>query len=255
LKKTKEFILARLGELTYFDQIGEGGQEHSLNKPFSDENTGAMLIDIGIIISLLPPAPARILECGCGTGWLSYFLSRKGYTVVGQDISKTAIELARKNPVFVNEANKITFICSDFEGLNFSNEFDGVIFYEALHHSRNENSAIASAYRALKSNGVFLAFEPGVGHEESSRDVIERYDVGDRDMPPKLIVKHGKKLGFREFRIFLPATRILTSFYVSKAPNKSLISTLKSVPFFNILNFCRHYLFLKQNNGTTWMLK
>ncbi|MCS7123327.1 MAG: hypothetical protein RMJ17_02010 [Candidatus Aenigmarchaeota archaeon] len=50
------------GEKDYLKKIGEGGEEHAFNKPFSDIHRGRYLIDIGIILSLLPPPPAKLLD-------------------------------------------------------------------------------------------------------------------------------------------------------------------------------------------------
>ncbi|MDQ4678677.1 methyltransferase domain-containing protein, partial [Stenotrophomonas maltophilia group sp. RNC7] len=38
---------------------------------------------------LLPAAPARILELGCGNGMISLILANQGYSVVGVDISRS----------------------------------------------------------------------------------------------------------------------------------------------------------------------
>ena len=100
------------GERSYFTMIGEEGRQHSINKPFSDDSCSKKFMDLAVIFSLLPPIPARILECGCGTGWLTYFMARKGYECVGTDVSQEAIELAIKNPVFSQNDNiHPTIIC------------------------------------------------------------------------------------------------------------------------------------------------
>src|SRR5262245_12999556 len=117
------------GELTYFDRIGPENRKHSLNKPFSDERRGALLMEIGAILLLMPPPPRRVLECGCGPGWLTWMLAKCGYEVVGQDVNEKAIELARDNPMFHEVEAKPSFIVSDFEQLDFSDEFDVVVFF------------------------------------------------------------------------------------------------------------------------------
>ena len=44
----------------------------------------------------LPPAPARILDCGGGPGRYSIELARRGYEVTLFDLSAGSLELARK---------------------------------------------------------------------------------------------------------------------------------------------------------------
>src|SRR3954462_3184773 len=158
--------MTKQAENDYPVLIGETGRVHARDKPFSDENRGLMLCDVGTIMNLLPPRPARVLELGCGAGWFSCLLARHGYEVVGVDISEAMIELAEQNRR-AQAAGHVRFMRGDYEGLKFANEFDAVIFYDSLHHSDSEEDAIAAAYRALKPGGILLTHEPGEGHSKS----------------------------------------------------------------------------------------
>lgn len=241
------------GEYTYFEQIGEEGRVHSINKPFSDSETPRLFMDMGAIFSLLPRAPARVLECGCGTGWLSYFLARKGYTVVGQDCNTEAIDLARSNPVFRRDSTP-EFVCSDFEALGYKDEFDAILFYASLHHSQEEQKTIRGAYCALRENGVFIAIEPGLGHHAKSRGTIDKYDVGDRDMPPNLVVRLGKRAGFRETHIYQHPGQ-LTSMLYREEPHSTLIKKVCRVPGGRYLLLFLNLLVFRRYNGLVWMRK
>lgn len=245
--------MPRSGEYTYFEQIGAEGRRHAVNKPFSDDDTPRSFMDLAALFSLLPPPPARILECGCGTGWLCYFLARKGYAVVGQDCSQDAIALAKANPLFA-QVGEVEFACSDFEELELENEFDAVVFYASLHHSQREEQAIRNAYRALRPGGVFLAIEPGVGHEAKSQQVIEKYDVGDRDMPPTLVVRIGKQVGFRERKIYLQPAQ-LTSVLFAQTPHSRALQKLFRLPLGRTLALLSSLWFFKRFNGMVWMRK
>jgi SAM-dependent methyltransferase len=48
-----------------------------------------------LMLELLPPAPARVADLGCGTGTLSLLLTELGYEVTGVDFSAEMIRLAR----------------------------------------------------------------------------------------------------------------------------------------------------------------
>lgn len=190
------------GELSYYERIGPGGREHALNKPFSDERRGAQLMEVGAVLLLLPPPPARVLECGCGAGWLSYILAKSGYHVVGQDVSAQAIELARSSPMFHTLEKPPVFISSDFEELPFEGEFDAAVFFDALHHSIDMPLAIRQVFRALKPGGLMIASEPGVGHARAAGEFSRTWDVTDKDAPPKLILRLGREAGFSAGQVY-----------------------------------------------------
>lgn len=47
-----------------------------------------------LLVSLLPPAPARVADLGCGTGTLSLLLAGEGYAVDGVDFSPAMVARA-----------------------------------------------------------------------------------------------------------------------------------------------------------------
>jgi SAM-dependent methyltransferase len=62
-----------------------------------------------LLLSVLPPAPARIADLGCGTGTLTLLLAAQGYVVDGVDFSPEMIRRAReKEPV-----GQVTFTEAD----------------------------------------------------------------------------------------------------------------------------------------------
>jgi SAM-dependent methyltransferase len=199
--------MPRTGELTYFKRVGVAGRRHSITKPFSDEDSGLYLQRVGALFNLLPPPPARILECGCGTGWLAYFLARRGYEVVATDVAPDAIRLAESNPTFL-EGPVPEFMVADSEALEFDAAFDVVIFFDSLHHSLDESAALSCAYRSLKPGGFCVALEPGLGHNRRSAMVEGNYDVTEKDMPPSYIRRLGLDVGFSRCRI-LPSPQHL----------------------------------------------
>src|SRR5262249_29369143 len=153
------------------------------------------------LLRLLPQPPARLLECGCGTGWLSYFLAKRGYEVVATDVCPDAIQLARDNPTF-QQGPVPQFHLADVEQLAFPAEFDAVLFFDSLHHAVDELAALQSAYRALKPGGVCVMLEPGWGHHRRSLEVEEKYGVTEKDMPPFYLKRLGKKAGFQACRVY-----------------------------------------------------
>ncbi len=199
--------MPRAGELLYYERIGEAGRNHALAKPFSDPECGMYLQRVGALFDVLPPPPARVLECGCGTGWLAYLLARRGYDVTATDVVEDVIRLAEDNPPF-RDGPAPQFVAADSESLDFEAEFDAVIFFDSLHHATDELAALRSAYRALAPGGICVALEPGYGHQLKSRKIATAYDVTEKDMPPAYIWRLGRKVGFANCRM-LPEPRHL----------------------------------------------
>lgn len=240
--------MPRMGELTYYAAIGETGRRHAANKPFHNEERGPVFMQVGAILSLLPPPPARVLDCGCGTGWLSHLLQKCGYDVTGIDVAPDAVELARRNCLYA-DLSPPEFEVGEFETLGFDEEFDAIVFFDALHHAIDEQAAIAAAFRALKPSGVCIASETGPGHEEKSRDVVARYDVTEKSMPPRKIVKLGKQAGFTRWKIY-PRADDLSHWLYTPAPGESWLKRLlRTLPYVRELNLVRFLTFKKRDHG------
>jgi SAM-dependent methyltransferase len=154
-------------------------------------------------MSLLPLPPARLLDFGCGTGWTSCFFAKRGYEVVGVDISPLAIHYAEaaKNKMGLNN---LKFLVGDFENISLKDSFDCAVFYHSLHHSEDHEAALRAAYNSLKSYGVCITCEPGIGHakQKLSIEAVKKFQVTEKDMPPRYVIKAARKAGFKKYEIY-----------------------------------------------------
>lgn len=188
------------GEREYYARIGEAGMTHALGKPFSDaEHCNIHLANLAVIFQLLPPptGETRIIELGCGVGWLSLLMARRGYLVNGYDIAPEAIAAA-ENTRDDAGVTGLTYQVGDYEALEFGGRADAVLFYDALHHAEDPSRALQCACRALRPGGMLIAFEPGEGHHDTARakQIIAEFGVHENDMPPKRIIALGRRAGF-----------------------------------------------------------
>ncbi len=71
--------------------------------PAFDEAPDHGLLDAGVraawrelLLSVLPPTPARVVDLGCGTGTLALLLAEHGYAVDALDFAPAMVRLARE---------------------------------------------------------------------------------------------------------------------------------------------------------------
>lgn len=93
----------------------------------------------------------KVLDYGCGNGWLSIDLVRAGAAeVCGIDISKELIEIARNLAETKGLSEKIHFEKMPGENITFpDNSFDLILGSAILHHTEIER-AITNIFRVLK---------------------------------------------------------------------------------------------------------
>jgi len=201
------------GEREYFARIGEEGRRHALAKPFGDALCAQYLANLTALLELMPVPPARVVEFGCGTGWLGQLLAMRGYSVIGIDISPDAIELAKASAALRGVA--VEYRVADYEDAVPEGTNDVVIFHDALHHAESEAAALQSAHAALRPGGLAICIEPGEGHSqsESSRRAVTEFGVHEKDMPPPTILRHARDAGFRRSLVLPLPTALVRSTY------------------------------------------
>lgn len=100
------------------------------------------------------PAETKILDYGCGSGYLVGQLKKAGYQAYGEDISLEAVEFGQKqgiNNLSVSRGSQIGF------GDNF---FDAVLALDAVEHIENDKLALQEIERALQPGGVAIITVP-----------------------------------------------------------------------------------------------
>jgi SAM-dependent methyltransferase len=250
--------MAKQGEIDYLRKMGEAGVHHAIHKPFSDPCCHAYLLQMGAIMSLLPPPPARLLDVGCGTGWTSIFFAKRGYDVVGVDIAPDMIYHANDQRAR-EDLDNLQFLVRDYEDLDFDAEFDAAVFYDALHHAMDEELAIRKVYEALKPGGVCITSEPGTGHSQSpsSIEAMHRFNVTEKDMPPPKIIAAGRKAGFSRFAVYPHAFHLGEATY--NYTGRRLAPLAKKYPWVrrlgSLLSVVKMHLFRAHNPGLVVMVK
>jgi trans-aconitate methyltransferase len=108
------------------------------------------------VVDLLAPKPGeRILDLGCGDGFLTAKLAALGCDMLGVDASAAQVEGARKLG--------LNALAVDAQKLGFTEEFDAVFSNATLHWMKDPDAAIDGVWRALKPGGRFVGECGGEG--------------------------------------------------------------------------------------------
>jgi 2-polyprenyl-6-hydroxyphenyl methylase/3-demethylubiquinone-9 3-methyltransferase len=98
---------------------------------------------------------SHILDLGCGGGFLSNFLSKKGYKVTGLDSAEDALKVARK----FDQTKNVNYIQGSAYNLPFEEKsFDVVCAMDFLEHVESPEEIIAEISRVLKPGGQFFFY-------------------------------------------------------------------------------------------------
>lgn len=112
----------------------------------------------------------EVLELACGSGQLSFSLSKHTKSWIGTDFSEQMILEAKKRGEYEN----LTFETADATALSYSHEkFDCVLIANALHIMPKPDEAMKEIYRVLKPNGTLFA-PTFLWKEGNQRKMIKR---------------------------------------------------------------------------------
>lgn len=189
--------------------------------------------------------PKRILDFGCGGGWLSKVLASQGYEVFGIDISYSLIKCARKAAPLAN------FVVGDCMNLPFREAaFDAVISMSTLHHV-DVKRGLKEVRRVLKNEGMFMLIEPNKLNplSEIGRKLfpMETHTLGEEPFLPaqlrSYLALHGFEIKSFRYPFFssFPLARAL-KLLNSRIPRfflyivNALERMFEHLPFLNSLN-------------------
>ncbi|MCA1635829.1 MAG: methyltransferase domain-containing protein [Acidobacteria bacterium] len=187
--------------IEYLGLLGAERRHHLRTKPFYnlahklpkykgeglDEDSHRHFCDFANMAHALALAPgSRILDVGCGSGWLSEYFARLGYVVKGIDISPSLVEMSRERvarvPYGVDHETPLrcTFEVHDIEGAPLQEKFDALICYDSLHHFEDERAVVQNLSAMVERGGLLFILEgerppAGSASEEELRGVMVEY--------------------------------------------------------------------------------
>jgi SAM-dependent methyltransferase len=129
-----------------------------------------------LLLGLLPPAPARVAEMGCGTGTLTVLLADEGYAVDGVDFSP---EMLRRAEAKAEGREQVRFVEGDAARPPFDDGgYDVVLSRHVLWAMPDPADALRRWSALLRPGGRLVLVEGfwsnGAGlHAEQTVDLVE----------------------------------------------------------------------------------
>ena len=210
------------GHRTYVAALGDVTWLHT--KPFSSPPTyelGRCLHSFAHIVDALRVGPgARLLDIGCGPGWLSEFLARCGYDVTGVDFSADMIAIAKQRVATVNESRgDAPVLAAEFHAMPvreipWVGRFEGAVLYDAMHHFDQELETLRVIRRALVPGGRIYIHEgvrPPAG-SDGERELLEemrRYGTLESPFDPEYLLQVVNDAGFVDVQRLVEVDRLV----------------------------------------------
>ena len=173
----------------------------------------------------------RALSIGCGDGAFELLLAPHAETVVGVDLSPEAIAAAERARAATGAAN-VSFRCTSFRDLDWSERFDTIACLAFLHHVPETELAgfLEACHAHLEPGGLFFSQDPnsrGVLRAVGRLALGERYHAyhspEERELDPGELTRTLRGAGFAEVAIrHVDLTLIPACFMLRRGPGVAL---------------------------------
>lgn len=145
--------------------VGEWYSENMLEHMIEQYGNARQESALNAVLEFMPEQDGAVLDVGCGTGYITHELAKRGHRAIGQDVARGQLEWAREN-------GPGEFIEGDAVGALASGPFDVVAFIDSLEHIRAEkhSSVMVRAIHALKPGGHVIIRVP---HGDQDKQIVE----------------------------------------------------------------------------------
>jgi 2-polyprenyl-6-hydroxyphenyl methylase/3-demethylubiquinone-9 3-methyltransferase len=135
---------------SFYDSLGEDWNGRS-NHPIALLRAENRLRNPWIAKTLSPCS--KVLDVGCGAGFLTNYLASLGHEVYGVDLSPKSLKIAQEGDL----TRSVKYHVADAVKLPFPNaSFDAVAAMDLLEHVESPLKVVSEAGRLLKPGGLFF---------------------------------------------------------------------------------------------------
>lgn len=146
---------------SYFDKYDRQGAIHwNATNCLRLKYNAPLVSRYSTLIKEIPPGAKKILDIGCGDGYLAsrLALAFPGASVVGVDQEAGGIRIAREK---CSGIPNVKFVVSTCEALEFEDRsFDVVVLADVIEHLGNPDGMVAEIGRVLSRDGTAIITTP-----------------------------------------------------------------------------------------------
>jgi len=192
------------------------------------------------ILKYLPNKEIKILDIGCGTGFVSYNIKNMGYSVDCLDIFLEAIKFCMKR----NAGNDYYIV--NLYSMPFIRHYDLICAFDVIEHIDDDCKVLKNIHSALKKDGQLLITVPANKKLWSKIDI---YSGHKRRYSKEELRKKTEDAGFEIIRVSYFMTLLFPFIYISRLRYKNINDSNKNANSFNelsinhVLNIVFYFIF------------
>lgn len=127
------------------------------------------------LIAIASGVKGKALDLGCGAGWLSLELARRGMNVDGLEISDARLHIAReylRGNLFKECFGSVNYQREDINKVSLKkNNYESAASWDTLHHIPEIERVIKEIHESLKPGGYFVLYDH-IGLSKRNKMVI-----------------------------------------------------------------------------------
>lgn len=115
------------------------------------------------LLPLLDPPPQVVVDLGCGVGWLSHHLARRGHRVYAVDIVRDGVLGLEAAGVYIAAGPPFDRVWAEMERPPFRDaSIDAVVCNASLHYAPSLGGVLGEVARILRPGGVLVVMNSPV---------------------------------------------------------------------------------------------
>lgn len=144
-------------------------------KKIIKKNNFTYRLIITVIEKYLVNIESKVLDIGCGAGTLSLYLGKKGYEVMGIDVSDKAIISSNESAKYM-KLNNVKFRVYNFPYEIPKKKFDIILFTEVIEHLKDDYLALNKIYSMTNKNGILILSTPSKNAPLYKLGLLNKFD-------------------------------------------------------------------------------